>query len=495
MKPRMRGRRIGVLMGGLSSERDQSLRTGEAVHAALVERGYDAVKVFVDSDLDLVLRAERVDVAFLALHGRYGEDGCVQGLLELFGIPYTGSSVLSSALAMDKLKAKELFRLHNLSTPPYYVHVRGEGAPGEQHGSFGFPSVVKPRAEGSSLGVRRVDEVDELENAVEEALRFDDHVLVERFVEGAEVHVAVLGGRPLGAVEVDRAGRLFDYAARHQAAMPLYVPPRLVARAAARRADAGDARGARARVHGAVRGRHRRLRARQRARARGRHAAVAGAARAGAQDRARRRLLLRGAGRGGVVARRGCTRRGVRRGRGARGSTSAATAGRTGARSRRSRTRGCPHGWTEPGRARRRDREERRRRLLVATDGGATTRARPAAGLATGTHAGQPLAMRLGARLGLVVAGDGERRGVGRVAVAVPASVAAAGAARGAGARARRRRSGGLGRRCAADLAGAARGAGRRDRRVGGGAHRRRRRSVGGARRRAPHLRACAPTA
>ena len=229
MKPRMRGRRIGVLMGGLSSEREQSLRTGEAVHAALVDRGHDAVKVFVDSDLDLVLRAEHVDVAFLALHGRYGEDGCVQGLLELFGIPYTGSSVLSSALAMDKLKAKELFRLHNLSTPPYYVHVRGEGSPGEQHGSFGFPSVVKPRAEGSSLGVRRVDEVDELETAVDDALRFDDHVLVERYVDGAEVHVAVLGGRPLGAVEVDRAGRMFDYAARHQAAMPLYVPPRLSA--------------------------------------------------------------------------------------------------------------------------------------------------------------------------------------------------------------------------------------------------------------------------
>jgi D-alanine-D-alanine ligase len=216
-------------MGGLSSEREQSLRTGEAVHGALVDRGWDAVKVFVDSDLDLVLRAERIDIAFLALHGRYGEDGCVQGLLELFGIPYTGSSVLSSALAMDKLKSKELFRLHNLSTPAYYVHVRGEGSPGDQHGSFGFPSVVKPRAEGSSLGVRRADEIDELESAVEEALRFDDHVLVERYVDGCEVHVAVLGGRPLGAVEVERGGGMFDFAARHQSTMPLYVPPRLSA--------------------------------------------------------------------------------------------------------------------------------------------------------------------------------------------------------------------------------------------------------------------------
>jgi D-alanine-D-alanine ligase len=105
--------------------------------------------------------------------------------------------------------------------------VRGEGGPGEQHGSFGLPSVVKPRAEGSSLGVRLCHEVAELEAAVEEALRFDDHVLVERFVDGAEVHVAVLGGRPLGAVEVDRAGRLYDFAARHAGAMPMYVPPRL----------------------------------------------------------------------------------------------------------------------------------------------------------------------------------------------------------------------------------------------------------------------------
>jgi D-alanine-D-alanine ligase len=223
----MRNRRIGVLVGGLSSTREHSLRTGEAVHAALIERGYDAVQIFVDADLDLALRAERVDVAFLALHGRHGEDGCVQGLLELFGIPYTGSSLLASALAMDKVKSKELFRLHNLSTPAYYVHARGEGSPVEQHGSFGFPSVVKPRAEGSSLGVRRVSAVDELESAVEEALRFDDHVLVERFAEGSEVHVAVLGGRPLGAIEIDRAGGLVDFAARHAGSLPLYAPPRL----------------------------------------------------------------------------------------------------------------------------------------------------------------------------------------------------------------------------------------------------------------------------
>ncbi len=229
-------RRVGVLMGGLSSERELSLETGEAAFEALRERGHDVARIFVDHDLDLALRAERIDVAFLALHGRYGEDGCVQGLLEVLGIPYTGSSVLASALAMDKLKAKELFRLHNLPTPPYYVHRRGEGGALEQHGSFGFPSVVKPRAEGSSLGVKRVDDAGALECAVEEALRFDDDVLVERHVGGCEVHVAVLGGEALGAIEVAYSGRgIFDFAARRgrgprmQKGVSLVAPPRLSA--------------------------------------------------------------------------------------------------------------------------------------------------------------------------------------------------------------------------------------------------------------------------
>jgi D-alanine-D-alanine ligase len=219
------GKRIGILMGGLSSERELSLRTGEAVYAALAARGHDVVRVFVDRDLDLALRAERVDTAFVALHGRYGEDGCVQGLLELLGIPYTGSSLLASALAMDKLKAKELFRQHNLPTPPYYVYRRGDGAPGERHGAFGFPAVVKPRAQGSSLGVRRVESLDELEAALDEALRFDEHALVERYIDGRELHVVLLGGRLLGVIEV-AAGPIFDTPARLNGACAV-LPPRL----------------------------------------------------------------------------------------------------------------------------------------------------------------------------------------------------------------------------------------------------------------------------
>jgi len=152
-------KRVGVVMGGTSGERDVSLRSGAAVAGALERLGHEVVPVILDEGTDtfLAIAAADLDVAFLALHGRLGEDGCVQGLLELMGIPYTGSSVLSSALAMDKLKAKEMFRLHNVPTPPYYtLDAEQAGDLEEVHGSFGYPVVVKPRREGSSIGISRV---------------------------------------------------------------------------------------------------------------------------------------------------------------------------------------------------------------------------------------------------------------------------------------------------------------------------------------------------
>jgi D-alanine-D-alanine ligase len=222
----MKSRRIGVLCGGLSAEREVSLKTGEAIAAVLQERGHDAQRIYVDRDLDLVLRQARVDVAFLALHGRYGEDGCVQGLLEVFGVPYTGSDVLASALAMHKVRAKEIFRFRNLPTPPYYVvHRDRAGSVGADHATFGYPAVVKPVSEGSSIGVAIVHDVQELEAAVEEALRFDSEVLVERFVEGREVSVAILNDRPLGAIEIAPKGGFYDYANKYTPGRTDYIMP------------------------------------------------------------------------------------------------------------------------------------------------------------------------------------------------------------------------------------------------------------------------------
>jgi D-alanine-D-alanine ligase len=224
--------RVGVIMGGSSGEREVSLRSGAAVAAALEARGHEVVRV------ELPLRAEdaaaaiadaKIDVAFLALHGRMGEDGCIQGLLELAKIPYTGSGVLTSALAMDKLKAKELFRLHNVPTPPYYsVHVDDDRTDLAQlHGSFGFPVVVKPRGEGSSLGVKRAGDLAELEDALDAAFELDDQVLVERFVAGMEVNVGILDGRVLGAIEIAPASTsgMYDYEAKYTPGMTEYFMP------------------------------------------------------------------------------------------------------------------------------------------------------------------------------------------------------------------------------------------------------------------------------
>jgi D-alanine-D-alanine ligase len=228
----MKRRRVGVLMGGWSAEREVSLRSGEGVAAALERRGHDVERIVWDKDgpgIDELLRAARVDVAFVALHGRGGEDGCVQGLLELMGIPYTGSGVLASALAMDKLKAKEMFRLHNVPTPPYYVATRADlNRLEEVHGSFGFPAIVKPRREGSSVGLAKAGSVAELSGAIGQALAFDEHALVERFVRATEVHVGLLDGRVLGAIEVVPKNGLYDYRSKYDAGMTEYIcPPRI----------------------------------------------------------------------------------------------------------------------------------------------------------------------------------------------------------------------------------------------------------------------------
>src|SRR3954466_10456504 len=164
-------RRVGVVMGGTSAEREISLRSGLAVAEAIERLGHEVVPVILSEETDAysAIVAADLDVAFLALHGRLGEDGCGQGLLELIGIPYTGSSVLSSALAMDKLKAKEMFRLHNVPTPPYYTLSGADDLADLEstHGSFGFPVIVKPRGEGSSLGVTKASSLAELARGLE----------------------------------------------------------------------------------------------------------------------------------------------------------------------------------------------------------------------------------------------------------------------------------------------------------------------------------------
>lgn len=216
---------IGVLLGGLSAEREVSLRTGQAVLTALQEAGYQAVAIDAGRRLPEQLATAGVEVAFIALHGRYGEDGTVQGLLELLGIPYTGSGVLASALAMDKVATKKILLHHELPTPAFEVFRRGGDLAALEQRCRHFPRVVKPAREGSTIGVHIVGNARQLVAGIEEALSHDDHLLIEDFIDGMEVTVSVLREEPLPIIQIVTPGGFYDYQAKYTAGHTQYLLP------------------------------------------------------------------------------------------------------------------------------------------------------------------------------------------------------------------------------------------------------------------------------
>jgi D-alanine-D-alanine ligase len=217
----LKEKRIGVLMGGLSAEREVSLKSGAAVLKALVDRGYRAVGIDVGRDLPEKLAAEGIEVAFVALHGRFGEDGAVQGLLELKRIPYTGSGVLSSALAMNKIFSKVVFSQAGLTVAPYQVLRRGD-APKL---SFPLPVVVKPSQEGSSVGVSIVREPSQIGPALADAFAYDEEALVECFIAGREIQVGILDAKALGAIEIVPKNEFYDFEAKYTDGMAEHILP------------------------------------------------------------------------------------------------------------------------------------------------------------------------------------------------------------------------------------------------------------------------------
>jgi len=205
---------VAVLMGGWSAEREVSLVTGHAVAAGLEDKGYRVARIDAGRDVAAVLAGmrPRPDAVFNALHGRYGEDGCVQGVLEVLGIPYTHSGPLASALAMNKPMAKRILAAAGIAMPEGIV--LGRGALG-QAVPLEPPFVVKPVAEGSSVGVRIVAAGDNRIVLEDDDFAFGDEVLVERFIPGREITVAVMGGRPLGVTEIRPRKGFYDYAAKY----------------------------------------------------------------------------------------------------------------------------------------------------------------------------------------------------------------------------------------------------------------------------------------
>jgi D-alanine-D-alanine ligase len=213
-------KKIGVLLGGLSSEREVSIASGTAVLKALHEKGYRAVAVDVGRDIAGKIHEQGIEAAFIALHGKFGEDGAIQGLLEVMGIPYTGSGVLASALGMNKTVSKQVFRSQGLLVGPYEVIYAG-GA-GDVHSIVShlrYPVVIKPNAEGSSVGVSLVFKNEEVTPAVELAFKYGDEILIEKFIKGKEVQVGILGARALGAIEIVPKRTFYDYAAKYEKGM------------------------------------------------------------------------------------------------------------------------------------------------------------------------------------------------------------------------------------------------------------------------------------
>jgi D-alanine-D-alanine ligase len=230
--------RIAVLMGGRSLERSISLKSGKRIARALTERGYDVLELDVDETLVPTLMSEKPDLVYIALHGKGGEDGTIQELLEILDIPYTGPGPLPSIIGFNKVLSKELFIANGIPTPRYFTI---SSATLEEMGAsnllptawekLGSPLVVKPAAQGSALGVKIVRELDDLGGALIEALSYDDRVLLEEHVAGTEIAVSVIGDsepEALPAVEVVPESGFFDFDARYTPGKTEYfIPARL----------------------------------------------------------------------------------------------------------------------------------------------------------------------------------------------------------------------------------------------------------------------------
>ncbi len=206
--------KVAVLMGGKSAEREISLQSGQAVFDALKRKNVDAHIVDAKDDVIGQLQKNNFDRAFIMLHGRYGEDGIMQGALELLELPYTGSGVLASALGMDKLRTKEVWIANNIPTPRFCVANKDTDLNLIVE-ELGLPIIVKPLSEGSSIGMSKVDNESDLPDAIAAAMKFDANVLAEKWIVGSEYTVTILAGQALPAIRLETPNTFYDYEAKY----------------------------------------------------------------------------------------------------------------------------------------------------------------------------------------------------------------------------------------------------------------------------------------
>ena len=216
--------RVAVLMGGSAAERAVSLRSGEAVYQALLRKGIDAIAIDVKGSPIQALSGVHVDRVFNVIHGRGGEDGVIQGVLEVLGIPYTGSRVLASALTMDKLKTKLCWKGYGLVTPKWFL-LKDENDLDACIEALGFPVIVKPAQEGSSIGMSKANSREELQKALKVALDYRCDVYAESWVTGKEYTVAILNDTALPVIRLETPNSFYDYEAKYNATTTQYHCP------------------------------------------------------------------------------------------------------------------------------------------------------------------------------------------------------------------------------------------------------------------------------
>jgi len=230
--------RIGVLMGGRSAEREISLRTGQAAQQALVRRGYHAVGIDVGPSIVEQLRDNKIEIAFIALHGPGGEDGTIQGLLETLDIAYTGSGVRASAVAIHKELTKILLRASGVPVPGGIVVRAGDVIPKTMPRALKLPVVVKPASQGSTIGISIVKRPSEWREALRLSFEHDEEAVVEAYIPGKEITVSVLDGEALPAVEIVAPSGFYDYTAKYQKGHTRYLCPAPLSSTLGRRVNA-----------------------------------------------------------------------------------------------------------------------------------------------------------------------------------------------------------------------------------------------------------------
>jgi len=218
-------KKIGVLYGGSSSEREVSIRSGKAILGVLDKLKLDICGIDVNNNVVEEIRKKKINIAYLALHGNFGEDGTIQGMLKVLGVPYTGCGVLASSISMNKDISKKLFKCMGILTPDWEVLKRLDFIPEIKK----YPVIIKPVSQGSTIGVSIVKESSELINAVKKAFKYDEDILIEQFIEGKEITVGIIDGKALPIVEIIPKGQFYDFESKYQKDGAKHIIPARIA--------------------------------------------------------------------------------------------------------------------------------------------------------------------------------------------------------------------------------------------------------------------------